>query len=71
MKSISFLSYLQAGIGREQLKLALEPEAASIFIQNIPSNMITEKLPVLKSGTKYAIADLGGKNFKMALESCL
>ena len=52
---------LQAGIARDQLKLALEPEAASIFLQNIPSNMVSEKLPILKSGTKYAIADLGGK----------
>ena len=70
MTYVTFLCYLQAGIGREQLKLALEPEAASIFIQNIPSNMITEKLPVLKSGTKYAIADLGGMKNNTALKIC-
>jgi hypothetical protein len=44
------------------IKLALEPEAASIFVQNMPSNMFSnDKLPVLKSGTKYALADIGGK----------
>ena len=51
----------QAGIPREQLKLGLEPELASIFCQNIPSNMVSEKLPFLKSGVKYAVADLGGR----------
>ncbi|XP_045194396.2 heat shock 70 kDa protein 12A-like [Mercenaria mercenaria] len=50
-----------AGIPDSMIKLGLEPEAASIFVQSMPSNLFSnDKLPVLKSGTKYALADIGG-----------
>lgn len=55
---------LQAGIPDEMLKLVLEPEAASLFCQNLPSNMFSEKLPILKSGSKYVLADIGGSVHK-------
>ncbi|KAL4234287.1 hypothetical protein ACF0H5_005938 [Mactra antiquata] len=49
-----------AGIPDDMLKLVLEPEAASLFCQNMPSNMFSDKMPFLKSGSKYVLADIGG-----------
>ncbi|XP_052081987.1 heat shock 70 kDa protein 12A-like isoform X7 [Mytilus californianus] len=52
---------VQAGIPENKLYIALEPEAASIFCQYLP----TEKLngadfKMAKPGTKYMVVDLGG-----------
>ncbi|XP_076111510.1 heat shock 70 kDa protein 12A-like [Mytilus galloprovincialis] len=52
---------VQAGIPENKLFIALEPEAASIFCQYLP----TEKLngadfKMAKPGTKYMVVDLGG-----------
>ncbi|KAJ8297866.1 hypothetical protein KUTeg_024397 [Tegillarca granosa] len=55
---------VQAGIMTDQLIIALEPEAASIFCQNLPTEReIVDGKTVLKvggEGTRYMIADLGG-----------
>ncbi|KAK3099348.1 hypothetical protein FSP39_003120 [Pinctada imbricata] len=55
---------MKAGIKREHLSIALEPEAASIHCQNLPVEKQTvgevSFLKVVKSGTKYMIVDLGG-----------
>ncbi|CAC5380207.1 unnamed protein product [Mytilus coruscus] len=52
---------VQAGVPENKLFIALEPEAASIFCQYLP----TEKLngadfKMAKPGTKYMVVDLGG-----------
>ncbi|CAG2199170.1 unnamed protein product [Mytilus edulis] len=52
---------VQAGIPEKKLYIALEPEAASIFCQYLP----TEKLEgadfkMAKPGTQYMVVDLGG-----------
>ncbi|XP_076111534.1 heat shock 70 kDa protein 12A-like [Mytilus galloprovincialis] len=52
---------VQAGIPENKLYIALEPEAASIFCQYLP----TEKLKgadfkMAKPGTQYMVVDLGG-----------
>lgn len=52
---------LKAGLPENNIKICLEPEAASIFCQNMPSNMLSDKLPIFKAGTKYVLADIGGK----------
>ncbi|XP_052233294.1 heat shock 70 kDa protein 12A-like [Dreissena polymorpha] len=50
----------QAGLPDAKVMLCLEPEAASLFCQHMPSNALSEKLPIFKSGTKYVLADIGG-----------
>ena len=55
--------FVQAGLPEENLKICLESEAASVFCQNMPSNIMSDKLPIFKAGTKYVLADLGGKDF--------
>ncbi|XP_033730238.1 heat shock 70 kDa protein 12A-like [Pecten maximus] len=59
----------KGGIREAQLSIALEPEAASIYCQNLPverSGAGNESfLKVAKSGTKYMVLDLGG-NYSVA-----
>ena len=45
------------------MKLALEPEAASIYCQHIPVDRSQEKrgFGVSAVGTRYMVIDLGGK----------
>ncbi|XP_076073455.1 heat shock 70 kDa protein 12A-like [Mytilus galloprovincialis] len=53
----------KAGISPNKLRLALEPEAASIYCQYLPTEKLegAEKgLPVAAVGTKYMVVDLGG-----------
>lgn len=59
-----FMFSLKAGIPDTNLFIALEPEAASIYCQYLP----TEKLrgaeadfQMSTAGTRYMIVDLGGK----------
>lgn len=63
-KQFMRMAAVQAGIKADQLIIALEPEAASIFCQNIPTERETvDGKTVLKvggEGTRYMIADLGG-----------
>ncbi|XP_062603213.1 heat shock 70 kDa protein 12A-like [Saccostrea cucullata] len=53
-----------AGINANQLLIALEPEAASIYCQHIPTEVgvvgTSSFLRTAKQGTKYMIVDLGG-----------
>ena len=52
---------LQAGIPPVQLKLALEPEAAAIYVTKMyKTNLGEESLQFYDPGTKILIADLGG-----------
>ncbi|XP_060070185.1 heat shock 70 kDa protein 12A-like [Ylistrum balloti] len=54
----------KGGIRETQLSIALEPEAASIYCQNLPVERAgagnESFLKVAKSGTKYMVLDLGG-----------
>ena len=42
------------------MKLALEPECASVFSQNIPHVKGTARLPITIGGAKYVVVDVGG-----------
>lgn len=58
---------IQAGIPVKQFRLALEPEAASIYakevlIERTRGNM-HQQMPSFEQGTKYIVLDLGG-NYK-------
>ncbi|XP_062582261.1 heat shock 70 kDa protein 12A-like [Saccostrea cucullata] len=53
----------KAGIKKEDLTIALEPEAASIYCQYLQmaqQDPSSESLGVVKPGTKYMVVDLGG-----------
>lgn len=63
-----------AGIPRKQLKIALEPEAASIYCQYLPIEKLkgAEKgFTVSKTGTKYMVIDLGGGTADITLHEKL
>ncbi|VDI34560.1 Hypothetical predicted protein [Mytilus galloprovincialis] len=47
----------KAGISRDMLTIALEPEAASIYCQTFPSAGCRE---ITEIGSRYMVADLGG-----------
>lgn len=52
-----------AGIAKEKLAIALEPEAASIFCQKLKADRIetgSDFSETVKSGMKYMVIDLGG-----------
>ena len=49
--------YLQGGIDGSHIKLALEPEAASIWCQH---ENINKETAFNKTGSKYMAVDLGG-----------
>ena len=51
------MKYVQGGIDGGQIKLALEPEAASIWCQH---EGIDKKNDFNKTGNKYMTVDLGG-----------
>ncbi|KAL4230331.1 Heat shock 70 kDa protein 12A [Mactra antiquata] len=57
-------SAYKAGINGAQLSIVLEPDAASLFCQMIPTGKIkgseSAKLAVASAGTKYMVIDLGG-----------
>ncbi|XP_052816866.1 heat shock 70 kDa protein 12B-like [Mya arenaria] len=48
---------LEAGLDNDRIKLALEPEAASIWCQNINTSIKTD---LSKAGIQYMVVDLGG-----------
>ncbi|XP_063399971.1 heat shock 70 kDa protein 12A-like [Mytilus trossulus] len=61
-----------AGIPGNQLIIALEPEAASIYCQNIPSKDKDEDaITVFKEGTQYMVVDLGGGTVDIAVHEKL
>lgn len=49
-----------AGIQDEMVLIALEPEAASIFVQYLPMERNTNGFGMTKEGTKYMVVDIGG-----------
>lgn len=52
----------QAGIPSDQLKLALEPEAAAIYVMKEAKTVFgKESVTTFNPGTKIMVADLGGK----------
>ena len=60
---------LQAGIKKENLTIALEPEAASLFCMHLPVDRmsiegnLSESMRVspFSKGRKYMVVDVGGK----------
>jgi hypothetical protein len=61
------LCILQAGIKGSQLTIALEPEAASIYCQELKTNKEHKEdshfSDTVKKGSKCMVIDLGGKLF--------
>lgn len=52
----------QAGIPSDQLKLALEPEAATIYVMKEAKTVFgKDNVTTFNPGTKIMVADLGGK----------
>lgn len=49
-----------AGIQDEMLVIALEPEAASIFVQYLPMERNKNGFGMTKEGTRYMVVDIGG-----------
>lgn len=61
---VVFAFILKAGISRNKLILALEPETASIFCQYLSIEKMKGSEPgftVTKKGTEYMVVDLGGE----------
>lgn len=59
----TLLNILQAGINRDDLLIALEPECAAIYCKtacskNLPPNSSSE-------GAKYMVIDIGGKVLRL------
>lgn len=46
------------------LKIALEPEAASIYAQYLPIERNPDGFGMTKEGTRYMIVDIGGMFYK-------
>jgi hypothetical protein len=51
---------IQAGIDGDNLIIALEPEAASMFCKYMPVKRGTDSLCTFQPGSKYIILDCGG-----------
>jgi len=56
---------LQAGISDDQLTLALEPEAASLYCRKVPVSVEStrdgeRKISAMQKGSKYIVFDQGG-----------
>jgi len=45
------------GIQEDHMKLALEPEAASVWFQQVDTE---KKAVICRTGSKYMVVDLGG-----------
>ena len=67
------LFILKAGIETDDLLLALEPEAASLYVRLLPKEMlITEDGAEFKpflTGTKYMVLDAGGMNCNCCIQT--
>ena len=56
---------MQAGISDDQLTLALEPEAASLYCRKVPVSVEStrdgeRKISAMQKGSKYIVFDQGG-----------
>jgi len=49
--------FTKGGIQEDHMKLALEPEAASVWFQQVDSE---KKAVICRTGSKYMVVDLGG-----------
>lgn len=45
------------------LRIALEPEAASVYVQFLPIEKQENGFAMTKTGTKYMVVDIGGEWF--------
>ena len=57
-----FLLFFQADLNTEKVKLALEPEAASVFSRYLPTERRDDKTDIatFPIGTQYLVLDAGG-----------
>ena len=56
---------IQAGIERNNLSIALEPEAASVYCKYLPIDQLAgadRDAKLFTPGSKYMVIDLGGKS---------
>ncbi|KAK3102458.1 hypothetical protein FSP39_011510 [Pinctada imbricata] len=60
-----------AGLPKENLFLALEPEAASLFCKLIPTLTMVERKHIFKRGTKYIVFDAGGGTIDITVHKVL
>ena len=76
---IYIFNLLKADIDGGQLSIALEPEAASLYCQLLPTEKLLgsegAKFAVASPGTKYMVIDLGGTvckihQFYIDIEQC-
>ena len=63
---------MQAGISEDQLTLALEPEAASLYCRKVPVSVETtgdggKKIAAMQKGSKYIVFDQGGTGILLVL----
>ncbi|OWF47860.1 Heat shock 70 kDa protein 12B [Mizuhopecten yessoensis] len=66
----------RTGIARNQLILALEPEAASMLCKNLPEVLLlyehcTDKVDTFRSGAKYMVFDAGGGTIDITVHEVL
>lgn len=59
-KKFMRLCATDAGIPNQMLQIALEPEAASIYVQYLPVERNENGFGMTKEGTKYMVVDIGG-----------
>ena len=62
MIEIRHFVILQADLNTEKVKLALEPEAASVFCRYLPTERKDNKsdISTFSVGTQYLVLDAGG-----------
>ncbi|KAK3086923.1 hypothetical protein FSP39_025521 [Pinctada imbricata] len=70
-KSFMRKAGVKAGIKSEHLKLALEPEAASLWCQHVPIERKESGISVADIGTRYMVLDLGGGTVDIAVHEKL
>jgi len=58
--------HFKGGIDGDHIKLALEPEAASIWCQQVN---VGKGLEFSRTGSKYMVVDLGGKFYFIKVNS--
>ena len=58
-------SFSQAGLHKDKLTIALEPEAASIFVRHLPvdSKKGSLEISTMPAGTQYIVLDAGGMSY--------
>ena len=67
--------YFQGGINNKDLRIALEPEAASLYCRLMPAEKILDHrgnsvIATFKRGHKYMVLDAGGISSLKAPKQC-